>query len=249
MKNHLKKEAVPLYRSVAAIIENKIVSGQFEPGSKLPTEDELTKSFNVSKITVRNALMLLEMDQLIVRKWGKGNFVAGDIPDRKQYIHTNLNEMTRALSRSVTKPVDIEKITVKECRNPKDVRSFFKISNEDEIGRIRRIVTMENIPYFYENFMPIEIVKHVTKTELAKTKSIQKILRKKIGLMATKGKKYLEALPAEPDIAQMLQCQTFDPLIHMQTYFWTGVETPFEIVNVYFHASYFKYEVDVEIEK
>jgi hypothetical protein len=39
-----------------------------------------------------------------------------------------------------------------------------------------------------------------------------------------------------------------DPLIHMQTYFWSGVEIPFEIVNVYFQASYFKYEVEVEIE-
>jgi len=248
MKGPLKRESIPLYRSLAAIIENKITSGQYDPGSQLPTEDELTRQFNVSKITVRNALMHLELDQLIVRKWGKGTFVAENIPQKKQYIHTNLNEMTWALAQSVTQPVGIETIRVQTCRNPKDIRSFFGITNQDNIGRIRRIVTMEGVPYFYENFMPEDIAKHITKTELAKIKSIQKILRKKVGLKATKGKKYLEALPAEPDIAQMLQCQTFDPLIHMQTYFWSGDETPFEIVNVYFHASYFKYEVDVEIE-
>jgi len=244
----LRRESVPLYRSLAAIIENKITSGQYDPGIQLPTEDELTRQYNVSKITVRNALMHLEMDRLIIRKWGKGTFVAEDIPVKKQYIHTNLNEMTRALAQSVTQPVDIETVGVQTCRNPKDISGFFGVANQDKIGRIRRIVTMKGIPYFYENFMMKDIVKHITKTELAKIKSIQKILRKKIGLKATKGKKYLEALPAEPDIAEMLQCQTFDPLIHMQTYFWSGNETPFEIVNVYFHASYFKYEVDVEID-
>ena len=108
MKRPLKKKSVPLYRSLAAIIENKITSGQYDPGSQLPTEDELTVQFSVSKIKVRNALMHLELDQLIVRKWGKGTFVAEKIPEKKQYIHTNLNDMTRALAQSVTKPIDIE---------------------------------------------------------------------------------------------------------------------------------------------
>ena len=116
MKNLPRREGIPLYLSLASIIENKIVSGQYEPGSQLPTEDELTKRFNVSKITVRNALLRLEMDRLIVRRWGKGNFVAEEIPDRKQYIHTNLNDMTKALSQSVTQPVGIEKIHVQQKR-------------------------------------------------------------------------------------------------------------------------------------
>ncbi|MEW6186736.1 MAG: GntR family transcriptional regulator [Thermodesulfobacteriota bacterium] len=248
MKGPLTKTSIPLYRSLAAIIENKITTGQFDPGSQLPTEDTLARHYNVSKITVRTALMHLELDRLIIRKWGKGTFVAENIPKRKQYIHTNLNDMTRALAQSVTQPVSIETLKIQLCRNPMDIRNFFGVSGEDTIGRISRIVTMGGVPYFYENFMPVELVRHITKTELAQRKSIQKILRTRLGLKATRGKKYLEALPAEPDIARMLQCQIFDPLIHMQTYFWSGAEVPFEMVNVYFHAGYFKYEVEVEIE-
>jgi GntR family transcriptional regulator len=180
MKGLLKKGSIPLYRSLAAIIENKIISGQYDPGSRLPTEDEWTRLFNVSKITVRTALMHLELEQLIIRKWGKGTFVAENIPRKKQYIQTNLNEMSRALAQSVTQLVGLETIRIQSCRNPKDIRSFFGVSNQDTIGRIRRIVTMEGVPYFYENFMTVELAGHITRTELAKKKSVQKILRKKI---------------------------------------------------------------------
>jgi GntR family transcriptional regulator len=124
MKGPLKRESIPLYRSLAAIIENKITSGQYDPGSQLPTEDELTRQFNVSKITVRNALMHLELDQLIVRKWGKGTFVAENIPQKKQYIHTNLNEMTKAslsqlgLKSSKSKPAEIPRTSVAFLKFP-----------------------------------------------------------------------------------------------------------------------------------
>ena len=114
--------------------------------------------------------------------------MAENIPRKKQHIHTNLNEMSRALAQRVTQPVGIETIKVQACRNPKDIRSFFGVSNQDNIGRIRRIVTMESVPYFYENFMPVELARRITRTDLAKIKSVQKILRTKIGLKVTKGK-------------------------------------------------------------
>ena len=60
MQQQPKKDLIPLYSRVSSIIQNKILSGQYEPRDKLPTEDELVEYFGVSKITVRNALALLE---------------------------------------------------------------------------------------------------------------------------------------------------------------------------------------------
>ena len=58
---------------------------------------------------------------------------------------------------------------------------------------------------------------------------------------------FLQAVPAEPDISKILECQSFDPLIHIQTYFWSEPEQPFGIANAYFRSCYFKYKVNVEI--
>jgi GntR family transcriptional regulator len=247
MQPQPKKDLIPLYSRVSSIIQNKILSGQYEARDKLPTEDELVEYFGVSKITVRNALALLEADGLIFRTRGKGTFVAPVIPETKQTIHTSLNKMAFALERGETKPLEIRTIKVGECRIPKDIRAFFKMTNNDEIGRIRRMTTIRNIPYFFENFCPVDIARNITKKELSEEKLILKLLKKKIGLKISKGEMFLQAVPAEPDISKILQCQSFDPLIHIQTYFWSEPEQPFAIANAYFRSCYFKYKVNVEI--
>ncbi len=243
-----KKETIPLYSRIATVMQSRIVSGQYQPGERLPTEEELVHSYGVSKITIRNALSVLEAEALITRARGKGTFVADIIPETRQDIHTSLNEMVRSLSNSHTRPLGIKAIKVCESRIPRDIRAFFGLSNNDEIGRIRRLVTLNSVLYFYENYMPVDIAKHLTKKELAATRSIQKILKKRTGLKVTKGEMYLQAIPAERDISDLLNCQPFEPLIHVQTYFWSESEKPFEIVNRYLRACNFKYKVDVKIE-
>ncbi|MBU4316190.1 MAG: GntR family transcriptional regulator [Proteobacteria bacterium] len=247
MFDSAKKEAIPLYSRVATIIQHKIISGQYGPGEQLPTEDDLVGQYQVSKITIRNALSLLEAEGLIKRIRGKGTFVTDHVPEIKQSIHTSLNEMVLSLADSHTKPLEIKVIKVAESRIPKDIVAFFKMTNIDEIARIRRLVTRENVVYFYENYILPDMAKHITKKELAEKKSITKILHKKTGLSISKGEMYLQAIPAEPDISKLLQCQAFEPLIHVQTYFWSEPGQPFEIVNRYLRACYFKYKVDVTI--
>jgi Transcriptional regulators len=247
MPSQSKKDTIPLYSRVLSIIHNKIISGQYEPEEKLPTEDELVRDFQVSKITVRNALALLEADGLIHRIRGKGTYVAKVIPTTKQYVHTSLNKMSSALEKADIRSLDIRKIKVGDSRIPKDIRRFFRMTNNDEIGRIRKMSTIRGISYFFENFIPAEIARHITKTELAKDKLELKILKEKFGLKVSKGEMFLEAVPAEPDVAKVLRCQSFDPLIHMQTYFWSTPEKPLGIANTYFRSCYFKYKVNLEI--
>jgi GntR family transcriptional regulator len=242
-----KKEIIPLYSRIATILQNRIVSGQYEPGERLPTEEELVRYFEVSKITIRGALALLEDGGLITRTRGKGTFVADVIPESRQNIHTSLNEMVRTLSKSQTRPLEIKKIKISESRIPKDICTFFQMSKEDDIGRIRRLVTLDKVLYFYENYMPVDITKHLTKKELAEKRSIQRILKSRAGLKVSKGEMYLQAMPAERDISELLECRPFEPLIHVQTYFWSEPQKPFEIVNRYLRACNFKYKVDVNI--
>jgi len=244
-----RKEIIPLYSRVSNIIYNKIISGHYEPGEKLPTEDELALSYGVSKITIRNALSRLETEGLINRIRAKGTFVTGTIPEKKQFIYTSLSKMDQAIKRSDTRPLDVTIIQSGDSRTPNDVRTFFGITNTDKIGRIRRVITMKGVIYLYENYLWPDMVKHISKKELSKIKSIQEILRQKIGLHVTKGEMFLEAIPAEPDVSDILQCQSFDPLIHIQTYFWIESEKPFEIVNVYFRSCYFKYKVEVDVKR
>src|SRR5262245_13208438 len=65
----------PLYRQLAARIEDDIGSGALKPGDQLDSELLLTKRYGVSRITVRQAIEALAQKRILVRKQGKGTFV------------------------------------------------------------------------------------------------------------------------------------------------------------------------------
>jgi GntR family transcriptional regulator len=65
----------PLYRQLASYLEKEIRSTRLKPGDRLPSEDLLTDRFQVSRITLRQAVTELVRKQLLVRKQGKGTFV------------------------------------------------------------------------------------------------------------------------------------------------------------------------------
>ncbi len=65
----------PLPVQVYGRLRDDITGGVYEPGSRLPSEAELSEQFGVSRITVREALRLLQRDMLIESRHGRGHYV------------------------------------------------------------------------------------------------------------------------------------------------------------------------------
>ena len=65
----------PLHRQLASLLEAAIRDGTLKPGALLPSESELSASYGVSRITVRQAVGALVRQQILLRKQGKGTFV------------------------------------------------------------------------------------------------------------------------------------------------------------------------------
>ncbi|WP_158263617.1 GntR family transcriptional regulator [Aliiruegeria haliotis] len=74
LKN-LRRKAVPLYVELAAILRSRILDGSFKSGERLPTLNDLTLEMGVSRVTVRQAMDILESEGLIERGSGRGTFV------------------------------------------------------------------------------------------------------------------------------------------------------------------------------
>lgn len=66
---------MPLYHQLRELLGEKIESGEWEPGHRLPGENDLTVEFGVSRATVRQAMQLLENQGLVERIQGRGTFV------------------------------------------------------------------------------------------------------------------------------------------------------------------------------
>jgi GntR family transcriptional regulator len=84
----LKKGPIPLYLQLERILRKKILTGSYEASKPFPTDMELCRMYGVSRITVRQALKLLEDDGLIRREQGRGTFVTDTRPNRFFYEAT-----------------------------------------------------------------------------------------------------------------------------------------------------------------
>ena len=84
----------PLYRQVLEDIKAGIVSGQYEPGHKIPSEAELSEMYNVSRVTVRRAIDQLSRGGFLTSRQGKGTFVnQGVLRDK---LHQPIDQLSFA---------------------------------------------------------------------------------------------------------------------------------------------------------
>ena len=88
---------------------------------------------------------------------------------------------------------------------------------------------------------------HLNKKDLAH-KPLLKSLKEKIGLSVGRGEFFMEAIPAEPDIAEILMTELFEPLISMKINYWLSSGEPFEVVNIFIRADNFKYKGNISAE-
>jgi len=93
---HRSPRYVQVYNQILAMIKGK--GAQFAPGSKLPSEETMANSFDVSRVTLRTALSLLKEDGVIRSVHGQGHFVSGDYDGDDQGIETMENPLLKSLT-------------------------------------------------------------------------------------------------------------------------------------------------------
>lgn len=90
-----QNSSIPLYQQLAKILTEKIENGDYPPGYQLPTEAALREHYDVSRVTVRQALKSLSDHELIERRTGKGTFVAEKKLMRKISTVMGFSDMCR----------------------------------------------------------------------------------------------------------------------------------------------------------
>lgn len=90
-----RQDGVALWRQIFVRLQGDIASGGLKPGTRLPTEAELSAQFGVNRHTVRRALEELSRDGLVRVEQGRGSFVAEDVLDYNVEARTRFSEWIR----------------------------------------------------------------------------------------------------------------------------------------------------------
>ncbi|MBI5141116.1 MAG: GntR family transcriptional regulator [Nitrospirae bacterium] len=142
-----------LYVQLLSILKGKIDKGEWLSGEKIPAEDDLCRSYNVSKATVRIAVAELVRDGLLKRWQGKGTFVANLPPRSGMAMKTRLTE--DMFGKGVSAERELISRGIKSV--PDDIRRIFRDENEIYHIVCRRVVD-DDAAYMEESFITPEML-------------------------------------------------------------------------------------------
>lgn len=139
MKLRVNSGEKPLWSQLYDILEKRIVTGFYPVGQNIPSEVALMEEFEVSRITVRQAMDKLLTSGLIARKRGKGTFVL-EKPDKIETTfqsHFNgINEKNNDTDRRV--------VSFEYIKPPVEVAYFFNISQTQKVWCLTRGIWVNN---------------------------------------------------------------------------------------------------------
>lgn len=154
----------PMYLQLKKVIYSKIQSGEYLPGTSIPSENELAKMYGINRLTVRNGIDQLVNEGLLMRVQGKGVYVLG--ANGKSNVETvgGFEEIVDAsnAARSI-------KIIKQVVRKAYDKFSWIcGIGSEDEIYYIKRIIYVGGTPsYLEETYIPKYLIPQLDSIDLS----------------------------------------------------------------------------------
>ena len=170
----------PLYSIIEDAVKEDISEGVYKPGDLLPTEDELTRQFNASRTTVRNALSNLEKHGYIWRKQGKGSVVKEIKSEQNLNYLSSLTESLEEKGKRVTTGM----MSITEVFPPQGMREEVEIGETEKVFCLQRTRVADEIPVAYvSNYIIKSIVPDLnTKKDLLLVEGLYHVLEKEYGL-------------------------------------------------------------------
>ncbi|THB70275.1 MAG: GntR family transcriptional regulator [Desulfobulbaceae bacterium] len=236
---------LPLYVQIAEGLADRIEVGELKPGQRLTSERELSDALGVTRVTLRQALHLLEAEGLITRKQGSGNYVAEPKIERKT---TQLNPFTQGMERSGFKTG--AEVTLQEKRSAKiSVANRLKIPVSSDLHYYHRIRTLNNAPVMLEKFyFPVSYFPGLEEIDFH-NRSAYEILKTEFNIVITSAEQSLEAVAASEYEADLLRISVGAPLLLERRIGFDQHNRPVEYAKDLYRGDKIKFLLDTHIEK
>jgi GntR family transcriptional regulator len=233
---------LPAYYQIKQTIKNWILNKEFNPGEKIPSENELGEKFNVSRLTVRQAISQLVQEGFLISKRGEGTFVTHNehlIGSFSLEFTGFMDDLFYQISKCKTKSVKINRIPV-----PKVIKEKLELSNSgEEVIQIKRVRFLNDKPFNYTiNYLPFDIGRRITEKELFR-KPLLQIMEQDLGIQFTEAFQTIEASFADQEVSEQLGIVSGSPILLVERIMYTKKRKPVEVVQSSYRGDLYKYIV------
>lgn len=233
----------PLYQQIYEEIQSSIETGEYVEGQMLPTEKELIEKYGVSRITVRRAIEDLCADGYLIKRQGKGTFVAPPHMSRA-FLQSNLVQSFTDLCASVSVKPGAHVISREIVPAREQEREFLGLPEGALLLYIKRIRTADDMAIFEENlFWPYEGFTELFSADLEDV-SIFAAMKDLTGRYPKSTyKRTIEAVNANVRQASNLSIQPRSALLYLHVLFLDQNKKPLCIGKQYYVGSRYQFDI------
>ncbi|MDR3324227.1 MAG: GntR family transcriptional regulator [Zoogloeaceae bacterium] len=208
----------PLYRQIKGLMLRALVEGEWGPGALIPSEAELAARFGVSQGTVRKAIDEMATENLLVRRQGKGTFVATHSDPRAFYRFLRLVADDGVPRQAQSVPFSCIDTTASEA-----VARALKIQPGDAVVVLERFLDFaDEHVVLDEIFLPADIFGGLTLARLqAEERSLYNLFESWFGVRMIRAEERLRAVSAREPAASRLGVAVGSPLLLVERITYT----------------------------
>ena len=215
-----------LYEQLRARLIEGISAGEWPPGGAIPTEAELAREFHVAIGTVRKAVDSLVAQQALVRRQGKGTFVAAH-DGRRLLFH-----FFHIVSRDGRKTYpEVQTLSFRRDRADAQSAAALGISPADKVIRIRNVLSLDGRPRILDDItLPAALFPGMSeKLFVARGNTIYHLYQSRYGINVLRADERLRAVLAGAEDARLLGVEPGAPLLEIRRVALTFRDRPVEL--------------------
>jgi GntR family transcriptional regulator len=223
----------PLYRQIASLITRSLQAGEWKPGEAIPSETELALRYKVSQGTVRKAIEDLSASNLLVRRQGKGTYVATHAEEQTRFRFLRLAPDGAPGARWRLQPRNRRDNGSRSpgLGAPADVARAIGLRSGEAVLQVRRLLYFRGRPVVLDDiWLPAALFKGLTSTRLSAYEGpMYGLFEAEFGVRMVRAEEQIRAVAADADAAGLLELAPGAPLLSVERVAYTYGDRPVEL--------------------
>lgn len=215
----------PLYEQIKVFLTQSLIAGEWKPGESIPSEIELAARFNVSQGTVRKAIDALAMENILVRRQGKGTYVA---THKEEQSKLRFLRLTAADGHK--QPLNNQLLDCKRLKASAEISQLTGLKKGTAIIEIRRLLTFSGEPKILD-FIVVQAkyFRGLNATRINEHNgSLYSMYETTYGIPMVRAEEKLTAIAADEPQARLLNVSPGFPLLRVERVAYTYGDKPME---------------------
>lgn len=233
---------IPLYQQIFVIFRDKILAGEFAPGDKLMTEQEICAAFGVSRITAKQALNQLADEGLVVRRRGHGTKVIHHA--RPPVMKASIDGLLENVG-FIGRTTAVEVLEFGYVPAGRDIAEALQVSPGASVQRAVRVRHLERDSMsFLVTHVPERIGALIEGQDMSRTPLL--LLLEEAGVPVAAAKQAISATVADAPVATALNVPAGAPLIEVRRIVFDTDDRPVEHIRILYKPEHYQFEMALQ---